>query len=325
VSSERASQPRLRRGAERANDERSREEQGQVVVAVDVGGTSIKGGRADSSLAFESVVERPTPQGGVVDDLVAALVAFVRELRSEDVAAVGVVVPGAVGDGVVRYAANLPLRDTDLRALLTAELAMPVAVAHDVTAAAEAEAAAAGTPDLLFVALGTGVAAANVRDGRADRGATGQAGELGHVVVVPDGEPCACGNRGCVEVYASAASIARRYAQLTGTSDVDARHVAQAVETDHQAAVVWGDAVEALAAGIAAATMLLDPPVVVLGGGLSGAGDQLLEPVRKAVAERCTWRSTPPVQLSVLGAAAGRFGAARLALELADTTKERFS
>jgi glucokinase len=239
---------------------------------------------------------------------------------------IGVVVPGAVEHGVVRYAANLPLREVDLRARLEAVLDLPVAVGHDVAAAAEAEAAATGVTDVLFVALGTGVAAAHVRDGRADRGATGQAGELGHLVVVPGGEPCTCGNRGCVEVYASAAAVARRYKELTGMSDADAAYVASVTETDRQAGAVWAEAVDSLAAGITAAVMLLDPAVVLLGGGLSGAGDRLLEPVRKAVAERCTWRAAPPLRLGVLGAAAGRHGAARLARELADTiAKERRS
>ena len=288
-----------------------------TVLGVDVGGTSIKGARVDPSGGIEATAVRPTPSGSA-DEVIAAIAAVVDELGLQDVAAVGVVVPGAVDDGRVRYAANLPLHDVELQAVLRSRLDLPVVLGHDVAAAAEAEAEALGATDLLFVALGTGVAAARVRDGVADRGATGQAGELGHVVVLPGGERCTCGNRGCVEVYASAASIARRYRELSGTATAEAQHVASLAETDRLAATVWHEAVDALAAGVTAAVMLLDPAEVVIGGGLSGAAEALLQPVRKAMAERFTWRTPPPLRLGLLGAAAGQHGAARLARRLAN-------
>lgn len=294
------------------------------VVGVDVGGTSVKGARVSvRSGAIEATAVRPTPSGSA-DEVVDAIVDVVRELATDGVCAVGVVVPGAVDDGVVRYAANLPLRDVALRARLRAQLGLPVEVGHDVAAAAEAEAAALGASDVLFVGLGTGVAAAYVRDGRADRGATGQAGELGHVVAVPGGEPCKCGNRGCVEIYASAASIARRYREMSGIAVEDASHVASLVDTDQLAATVWQEAVDALATGLAAVVMLLDPALVLLGGGLAGAGERLVAPVRTALTERLTWRTPPPLRLGALGAAAGQHGAARLALQLVNSNqKER--
>ncbi|HJQ43120.1 MAG TPA: ROK family protein [Jatrophihabitantaceae bacterium] len=280
------------------------------VIAIDVGGTTIKGARVSQS-GLDERAAVATPASDVVD----AIVSVARSLMSADVDAVAVVVPGAVDEGVVRHAVNVRLHDVDLRAALEDELGLPAVVGHDVAAAGEAEAALAGT-DLLFVAIGTGIAGINVVDGRAHRGTSGRAGEIGHLVVVPDGEPCACGNRGCVEAYASAASIARRY------GDGPAEVVASRLGIDARADVVWHEAIGALAAGIAAAVTVLDPPVVLIGGGLAAAGDALLVPLRDRLADAFAWRSSPPVHLGRLGVDAGIHGAARLA-RTAIRVKER--
>jgi glucokinase len=241
------------------------------------------------------------------------------------VGAIGVVTPGVVdsGAGVVRYATNLGLRDTAVVAPLVDAFGLPVVLGHDVAAAAEAEAATRAAEDLLFVALGTGMASAHVVDGVARRGAHGLAGELGHAPIDPLGlaEPCACGGAGCPEVYASGAAIARRYVALGGES-LDAASLVSRLSTDASAARAWGDAVEALSAAIATACALLDPGLVVLGGGVALAGEALLDPVRARVAAMLPWRVAPVVELSVLGTDAGQRGAVRLAERTAIAVRE---
>lgn len=283
------------------------------VLGIDVGGTTVKGARVtpDGSVVASSTVATPR----TADELTAAVIALARSLRDDGTAAVGLASPGIVREDVVQYAANLPWRDEPVRARVGAALDLPVVLSRDARAAALAEARHTGHQDLLFVAIGTGIAGVHVRDGRAHRGATGQAGELGHTTVRPDGEACSCGQRGCLEAYASAAAIARRYTSRTGRA-AGADAVATAVGTDPVAAAVWGDAVEALALALATDTLVTDPGVIVLGGGLAAAGDTLLAPVRAALAARLAFRAPPPVRTAELGPSAGVLGAAQLAGDL---------
>lgn len=144
-------------------------------------------------------------------------------------------------------------------------------------------------------------------------GEGGAAGEFGHVTVVPDGELCSCGQRGCVEVYASAGNVLRRYREAGGEQADDTREVVRRVDSDPVAALVWQEAIAALAAGIVMLTAVLDPGTIVLGGGLGQAGDRLLVPLRRSVADRLTWRKPPRIEQSLVGPAAGLAGAALLA------------
>jgi glucokinase len=167
--------------------------------------------------------------------------------------------------------------------------------------------------DCLLVVIGTGIAGVIVSGATVLRGAIGLAGEVGHMPVHPDGELCACGQRGCLETYASATAIARRYRAAGGSDAADAPAVVAARGSDPIAVRVWQEATAALGIALAGCTMLLDPAVIVLGGGLAGAGDALLVPVRTELGHRLTWRAVPPVELSPLGPNAGLFGAAILA------------
>ena len=142
------------------------------------------------------------------------------------------------------------------------------------------------------------------------------AGELGHVPVHPGGEPCACGQRGCLEVYASASGIARRYSARTGASATAAEVVARAA-SDVLAGAVWQEAVDALALALTTATMLVDPGAIVLGGGLAGAGAALRDPLAAALSEHLRWRPAPPVEVSPIADRLGLLGAAQLAWEAA--------
>ncbi|HEY2166675.1 MAG TPA: ROK family protein [Jatrophihabitantaceae bacterium] len=290
------------------------------VVAVDVGGTSIKGARvnADGLVAACHAIRTPVTDGPTA--VITAIRALVQSLLDPSVVAVGLVVPGDVdGDaGVARYSANLGWRDVPLRQVVGDDTGLPTVLAHDVHAAALAEreiGVARDLDDVVVVAIGTGIAAVSVCAGREVDGAAGLAGEIGHLAVVADGEPCPCGQRGCLERYASAAAVARRYAERTGrrlrAEDVVARR-----ESDEAADAVWREATDALATALAACTMMIDPDVFALTGGLAAAGAALAEPVRTRLAELVRFRPVPPVIASSLAADAGRTGAAILAWRL---------
>ncbi len=166
--------------------------------------------------------------------------------------------------------------------------------------------AARGVDDFLFLPIGTGIAGTVFAGGRPYRGADGMAGEIGHAPVPIGEELCACGQRGCLETYASAAALVRRY----GDPGLSAADVVARAADDPRAAQVFGDAVRALGFALTTYTMLLDPALIVLGGGLAEAGETLLAPVRAELCARVTWRVPPRVVRGQLGSSAGRLGAA---------------
>jgi glucokinase len=295
-----------------------------TVVAVDVGGTVIKGARLDVGFDEQSRVEVATPAPGDAGALLAAVAHVVDELRDGTVVAAGVAVAGNVDSdtGTVNYAGNLGLSDLPLRALLVSRLALPVSVEQDGRAAALAElhrGAAVGHADAVVIAIGTGIAAGLITRGDVVRGATFRAGELGHVPVVPGGEPCVCGMRGCAEAYAGGASMARRYYEATGRRTSAERVFAAARTADPDAERVLGAAVDALAAIIVGCIVSLDPAVVLIGGGVSRAGAQLLDPLRARVNEALTWREAPPIGPTGCGPDAALVGAALVARDAVAT------
>lgn len=296
------------------------------VVAVDVGGTTLKGALCDRDAGVLHRGRRRTSRddaGALLDDIVG----FVSELAAEGrrrlgphaVAGAGLAVPGLVDEdrGVALRAVNLPWRDLPLAQLAAERTGLPVALGHDVRAAAMAEAALGagrGGGDFVFVAVGTGIGAALVIGGRPYAGTHGRAGELGHTTVDPAGPACACGARGHLEAMASAAAVERAYARAGPADGASAREVATLAQAHEPAALsVWTEAVAALAAAIADCVALLDPARVVVGGGLAQAGAQLLEPLSAAVAERLSIAQPPPIVAAELGDEAGCRGAALLA------------
>jgi glucokinase len=295
-----------------------------VALAVDVGGTGIKCALVDRAGAIRHTEHHPTgaargPEAVVTTilEVTAGLAAAAQPLDLEPVCA-GVVVPAVVADGVALFSANLGLRHVPLRDLLAKRLGRPAALGHDVRAAALAEArlgAGRDTRRLLFVALGTGIASGFVLDGQVDDGAHGGAGEIGHIAVRtgPQARLCGCGGRGCLETYASAAGIARAYESATGHVR-PAHEVAELVAgAEPVARSVWNEAVEALADGLLTGIALYDPAVIAIGGGLAGAGELLLAPLRAALVERRTFHQLPNVVQAELGDEAGVCGAALLA------------
>ncbi|WP_406404966.1 ROK family protein [Streptomyces sp. NBC_00879] len=294
-----------------------------TVIALDVGGTYIKGGTLgqDGTLHHRERWLTRAERGpeAVLETVLGCAATLAERCRP---AAAGIVVPGIVDEasGNAVLAANLGWRDVPVQDWLAEHLDLPVAFGHDVRAGALAEArAGAGRdcPDFLFVPVGTGIAAAAVVAGRVLTGGHGRAGELGHVVVRPGGDPCSCGGRGCLETVASAAAVARRYARATGWQGVTAREVCHRADAgDAVAGTVWTEAIEALADGLATAISLYDPARVVLGGGLAKAGESFLAPLRKALGRRLTFHAAPSVVPAHLGDRAGCLGAALLAQDL---------
>jgi glucokinase len=307
-----------------------------VVVACDVGGTGIKAGLVDAAGRVHRAVTVPTP---VVDgdgdatakavlDRLAGLVADLSAAGAAGaVAGVGVIVPGLVdaAAGMALYAENLGWKDVPFTARLAEATGLPVAFDHDVRAAGAAEqrfGAGRGHRDVAFVPIGTGISAALVLDGRPYAGG-GWAGEIGHIDV-GSGLPCPCGARGCLETVASAAAIARRYTSRSGRSVAGALEVASRLgDGDADARAVWDEAVDALAFVLAVTAAVAAPELIIIGGGLSGAADALLEPLRRGVAARVTPpQRQPELVPAALGEQAGLLGAALLAWEKVGVTMQ---
>jgi glucokinase len=159
-----------------------------------------------------------------------------------------------------------------------------------------------------------------VLGGRLWRGAAGVAGEIGHLPIDPTGAVCGCGQRGCLETLASASAVSRAWAAASGDPEADAADCAKAVESgDPKAVAVWLDAVDALAAGLVTALTLLDPRIIIIGGGLAEAGETLFTPLRAAVEERVTFQKLPQIVPAALGDTAGCLGAGLLAWDLLST------
>ncbi len=291
------------------------------MAGIDVGGTFTKSVLVLSSGEIALTRRNETAGAGGPAAHVDRIGALAGQLAAkaagagERLTALGVAVPGVVDEaaGVARYSANLGWRDLDLGGELSERLGISVSIGHDVRLGALGEGvlgAARGVADFLYVPVGTGVAAAVVLDGHVRRGRHGTAGEVGHVALDESGPPCGCGRRGCLEAVASAAAIARRYAERAG-GDVDAAAVlARASAGERVALEVWQTAVAALGATLAHAQALLDVDLIVVGGGLAHAGDALLSPLESEIAARLGWLPRPRLAVAALGDQAACLGAA---------------
>ncbi len=293
----------------------------EVVVAIDVGGTTMRGGLARRDASLLNVEERPTEAkkgpGAVLESLLglAGDLAHKAAQLGLSCRGAGVAVPGIVDEraGVALKAVNLGWSEVPVARLVSERISLPVALAHDVRAAGHAEqlhGAARGHEDWVFIALGTGVAAAVVLGGVLYGGAHRRSGEIGHTQVDRHGPPCACGGRGHLEAIASAGALARLHAERTGKA-ISAEEISRrAAAGDAVASELWGNAVAALAQSIASYAAVLDPELVVIGGGLANAGELLLAPLRDELQAQLPFTEAPPIVPGLLGADAGVIGAA---------------
>ena len=290
------------------------------VIALDVGGTAMKGAILNGDNSVKSFHRWPTPREDGPDAVVNAAVAAIDELleRTKDARAVGIVVPGLVDDytGVALFSENIGWRNVPFRQIVEDRTGLPVGFGHDVRAGGLAErvmGAAVGIDDVLFMPIGTGISGAMYIGGRMVDNK--YAGEIGHLDV-GSGDLCACGAIGCLETVATGPSIARRYNAITGASVSGAKPVVdRMIDGDLVAASVWDEAVEALANALTSYVTLLSPELIVVGGGLSAAGDLLLAPLRMAVERRLVWQQPPRIVQAALGDNAACLGAAILASE----------
>lgn len=269
-------------------------------VGLDIGGTktlAVLLGHEGQVLA-QSRLATETGPVGVVDGAVRAVESVARQagVLLAEVTGVGVGVPGLVesDDGTVRHAVNLGLDGDplDLAHLLSERLGgVGVGVENDLNVAAvgaahlvEAEEPDDRPTDLAFLALGTGLAAGIVLDGSLRRGRTGAAGEIGHVPVDPLGPPCGCGQRGCLELYASGSAVTALWPSITGRpAPVELFEAADA--GDPEAVAARDTYARAVAAAVRMLVLTVDVRHVVLGGGVSQLGEPLLDVVRSALTD----------------------------------------
>jgi glucokinase len=307
-----------------------------VVVGVDIGGTKVLAGVVDEQGRVSSTALRTTPGRRVVtaqveDALVQAILdsAGGRPLAGVGVAAAGFV--DSMGERVM-FAPHLPWQGEPLRELLQDRLGCPVALDNDANCAARAEAhhgAARGATSALMITMGTGIGGAVLLDGHVLRGANGMAGEFGHMQVVPDGQACECGKKGCWEQYSSGNALVRNarvlmaeqpsvLGEMSGSNPerVTGPMVTSAAEEgDLVARAAFATVGEWLGVGVANLVAAFDPDVVVIGGGVSAAGDKLLDPARSALQRNlvgAAHRVVPDLVAAKLGPQAGMIGAALL-------------
>jgi len=275
-----------------------------ATIGLDIGGTKIAGGLVSPTGTILARGRRVTPAHD--PDRIAVEVAdLVRELsEGADVVGVGVACAGFIDatGSTVLFAPNLAWRDEPLKRRLQATIDLPVIIDNDANAAAWGEfrfGAAGDVDDMVLVTVGTGIGGGDVTGGHLLRGAYGIAAELGHMRVVPDGIRCGCGNRGCWEMYASGNALVREARELVRSGTPHAARLSELCAGDpdklsgHEitSAAAQGDpaAVELLAdlgrwigEGAASVTAILDPELIVLGGGVADAGALLLDPARAA-------------------------------------------
>jgi len=309
-----------------------------LTVGVDVGGTKIAAGVVDEQGSLLKTLRRESPASDS-EQIKETIAELVLELAAEHtVDAVGVGAAGFVdvGRSTVIFAPNLAWRDEPLKSELEQRLDLPVVIENDANAAAWGEfafGAGADVDDLLLVTVGTGIGGGLVLGGQLHRGTFGVAAEIGHFRVVPRGRPCRCGNLGCWEQYGSGSALVRDARERIVSGAPDTRFLLDLAAGDVHAisgplitqAAREGDplAVDLLAnlgrwlgEGIASLAAVLDPTVVVIGGGVADAGDLLLDPMNYYCNMNLTGRGyRPPLDIrpARLGNEAGMIGAADLA------------
>ena len=313
-----------------------------IAIGIDIGGTSIKGAAVDSNGRVYETFSMPFVKGEPGDVTVKKLASIVKEyIASFDldkkIAGIGIGCPGTldIKNGVVNYSNNLGWNNLPLVDIMHEQLPYPIRLTNDANAASLGEAkfgAGKAYETIIMLTLGTGVGGGIIIDGKLFEGNEGKGGELGHSVIVVDGEPCTCGRKGCLEAYASATALIRdakkamrsnkRSLMWKISPDIDlvgGRVPFEAAKQgDPTALAVIDNYVKYLGEGILNFCNIFRPNVVVLSGGLANAGAFLFDKVNKYVEERYYgYKSTPAVKVvpAELGYDSGKIGAAALFFE----------
>ena len=307
-------------------------------LGIDIGGTKVAAGVVDEHGTILEELRRDTP-GRDPRAVEAVIVELVQELGNRhQLEAVGIGAAGwmdLAGSRVV-FSPHLAWRDEPLQENLQGLLGRPVLVTNDADAAAWAEwrfGAGRDRDRMVMLTLGTGIGGALVLDGRVERGSFGMAGEFGHQIIMPGGHRCECGNRGCWEQYASGNALGREGRELARKHSPMAAGLltaaggrpkaitgqvvtALALQGEPTAQELVAEVGEWLGLGIANLAAALDPALFIIGGGLSAAGDLMLEPARRAYLRNLTgrgYRQEAVIAEAQLGPMAGLIGAADLA------------
>lgn len=298
-----------------------------LTIGFDVGGTNVRGGvitREGKILASRTI-----PTSMDAEQLEADIVGIVDELRADyEVDAVGLALAGFLDPSceVVRFAPHLPWRHANVRESLSQKLGMHVRLEHDANSAAWGEwcfGAGRGAEDWVFFAVGTGIGATLMTHDTIYRGAFGTAPEFGHIVVVPNGRQCSCGKRGCLERYASGTALPDTCADLRASyetalpTDPTGKEITQAARRgDPLAVAVMEEFSRWLGQGLSIVADVLDPELIVLGGGVSQDADLYLKDAVQAMGQDIVGAGHRPlarVATAELGSAAGMIGVADLA------------
>ena len=311
----------------------------ELIFAADLGGTHLRTATVDTQGKIHFRSKQSTPQGTGPGEIVAAIVAAVHEYKaaigdaSDGLKAVSIVVPGTVKveTGTVVKAPNLPCLDNfPLAATLTRELGLPAILENDANAAAVGEmwqGAARGCRTIICVTLGTGVGGGIILDGELWRGVDGAAAEIGHMCVDPfGGVACTCGSRGCLEVFASATAIVRMTREakprhpdsvLSKVEDLTAQSIfAAGLEGDELALEIFRRMGVYLGIGLANLINILNPAMIVIGGGVVNGWDLFEKHMMQQVEERAfpLLAARVKIERAKCGDDAGLLGAARLAI-----------
>ena len=310
----------------------------KYVFGVDIGGTTVKLGLFDveGNVLDKWEIPTRTENGGekILPDIADSIREKMKQIDKDFVAGVGVGAPGPVdGKGIVHRAVNLGWGTFSIKDTLEDLLNMPVMAGNDANVAALGEmwmGGGQGYRDLVVVTLGTGVGGGIIIDGKMLTGATGAGGEIGHIHVNDEEEEiCGCGNKGCLEQYSSATGITRLANQLLASSDKDsvlrggevsAKTVFDAVkERDPLAVEVAEKFGKYLGDGLASIACVVNPEAIVIGGGVSKAGEILIDFIRPHY-EKNVFHGSRQVKFSLatLGNDAGIYGAAKLILDVVE-------
>ncbi len=314
-----------------------------LYLGLDLGGTKIAAAVVSSTGKIQGSASVATPASEGVKAVIGAMASAAREAAREagvsvkQLAGGGVGAPGPIDVEAQRVVSppNLPgWRDVALGKLLGRRLGLSLRLDNDANLAGLAEyrfGAGRGCSPLIYLTVSTGIGGAVLIDGKIMSGARGAAGEVGHMVLVPNGPLCGCGNRGCLEALASGTAVAKRAREavrqgarsvLTERYGARPSRITAAVVTEHarardpEAVRILAEAMAHLGRGVAGLVSLLNPERVVIGGGLSSIGPELFEPVRRAVVRQTSALAASSVSVvpAALGAHSGVIGAAALAM-----------
>jgi glucokinase len=310
----------------------------ELVIATDLGGTHLRAAAIDRSGRIYERIKLSTPNKGPAEELVNALVQAAETLRLETkdkgiIKALSVAVPGSVNfkEGSISQAPNLPfLNDFRLADAIKERLSVPIILENDANAAAIGEmwqGAAQNYKTLLCLTLGTGVGGGIVLDGEVWRGLDGMAAEIGHLIIEPEGHPCGCGSRGCLEVYASATAIVRMARELLPNySDSLLSKVDKITAEEVYNCGIHGDALSLevfkkmgyyLGIGLTSLINLFNPEMIVIGGGVADGWEMFINHAYEQIRTRAFKIPAKRVQVvpAKCGDDAGILGAAYLAFQ----------